>query len=84
MAVRDPQTEWLRVQIYRCMTPAERMEIAARMYEDSVSLVRSSILQRRPGISAEELEYEVRMRVLPRGMAELTEQARRAHGRDGT
>jgi hypothetical protein len=82
MAARDSGTEWLRVEIYRRMTPAERMEIAARMYEDSVSLVRSSILYRRPGISTDELEYEVRRRVLPRGMAELTEEARRARGRD--
>jgi hypothetical protein len=51
MAVRDPRTEWLRVQIYRRVTPAERMEIAAHMYEDSVSLVRSSILHRYPGSS---------------------------------
>lgn len=84
MAVRDPGTEWLRVEIYRRMTPAERMEIAARMVEDSVSLVRSSILHRCPGISPDELEYEVRKRVLPRGMAELTEKERRAHGRDRT
>jgi hypothetical protein len=84
MAVRDSGAEWRRVQIYRRMTPAERIEIAARMYEDSVSLVRSSILLRDPGISPDELEYEVRKRVLPRGMAELTEEARRARGRDGT
>ncbi len=84
MAVRDPETEWLRVQIYRRMTPAERIEIAARMYEDAVSLVRSSILYRKPGISPQDLEYEVRRRVLPRGMAELTEEARRAHARRRT
>jgi hypothetical protein len=60
------------------------MEIAARMYEEGVSLVRSSILYRRPGISPDELEYEVRKRVLPRGMAGLTEEARRARGRDRT
>jgi Rv0078B-related antitoxin len=84
MAVRDPKTEWLRVQVYRRMTPAERMEIAARMFEDGVLLVRSSILHRYPGISPDELEYEVRRRVLPRGMAELTEEARRSHGLDGT
>ena len=51
MAVRDVGTEWLRVQIYRRMTPAERMEIAARMYEDSVSLVRSAILYMHPNLS---------------------------------
>ena len=35
MAVRDPATEWVRVQMYRRMTPAERMEIAAQMYDDA-------------------------------------------------
>jgi len=84
MAVRDPKTEWVRVQIYRRMTPAERIEIAARMYEDAVSLVRSSVLYRHPGISPEDLEYEVRKRGLPRGLAELSEEARRARGRDRT
>ena len=84
MAVRDPDTEWLRVQTYRRMAPAERMEIAARMYEDAVALVRSSILYRNPDISPDDLEYEVRRRVLPRGLAELTEPARRARGRDRT
>ena len=37
MAVCDLETEWLRVQIYRRMTPAERVEIAARMYENAIS-----------------------------------------------
>jgi hypothetical protein len=73
MAVRDSETERLRVQTYRRMAPAERMEIAAPMYEDAVALVRSSILYRKPDISPEALEYEVRRRVLPRGLAELTE-----------
>jgi hypothetical protein len=30
------------------------------------------------------VQIYVRKRLLPRGMAELTEEARRAHGRDGT
>jgi hypothetical protein len=84
MAVRNPETEWVRVQTYRRMAPSERMAIAARIYEDAVSLVRASILYRNPRISPEDLEYEVRRRVLPRGLAELTETARRARGRDRT
>ena len=70
MAVRDPKTEWLRVQLYRQMTPQERIEIAARMFEDAVSIVRSSILDRNPDITPEALEREVRRRVLPHGLAE--------------
>jgi hypothetical protein len=84
MAVRNPETEWVRAQIYRRMAPAERMEIAARIDEDAVSLVWSSILYRDPGISPDDLEYEVRRRVLLWGPAELTETARRAHACDRT
>ena len=83
MAVRDPDTEWVRIQIYRRMTPSERVAIAARMYEDATALVRSSILYRNPDISPDDLEFEVRRRVLPRELAELTEPTRRARGRDG-
>jgi len=83
MAVRDPATEWVRVQTYRRMTPAERIEIAAQMYDDAIALVRSSIRYRTPDIAPDDLEYEVRRRVLPRGLAELTEPIRRARGRDG-
>ena len=82
MAVRDPATESLRVQMYRRMTPAERVAIAAQMYEEAIALLRSSILYRTPDIAPDDLEFEVRRRVLPRGMAELTEPMRRARGRD--
>lgn len=82
MAVRDRDTEWLRVQAYRRMTPAERVAIAARIYEDAIALIRSSIRYRNPDISPEDLEFEVRRRVLPHGLAELTEPIRRARGRD--
>lgn len=86
MAVREPATEWVRVQTYRRMTPAERIEIAAQMYDDAIALVRSSIRFRTPDIAPDNLEYEVRRRApfgVPRGLAELTEPIRRARGRDG-
>ncbi len=70
MAVRDKRSEWLRVQSYRQMTPEERVLVAARMFEDMVSVVRSSILDQRPSTTPEELEREVRRRVLPRGLAD--------------
>ncbi len=69
MAVRDERTEWLRVQLYRRMTPQQRILIAAQMFEDSISIVRSSIIDRHPDIGSEELRKEVRRRVLPRGLA---------------
>lgn len=79
MATRDPQTEWLRVQIYRHMTGAQKIEIAAQMYEDAIELVRASIRHRKPDISADDLEFEVRCRVLGRELAELSEEARRSY-----
>lgn len=83
MAVRDPETEWLRVQIYRNMTPQERMWIAAQMYEDGVAIVRAAILDRQPGLSPQELQREVRRRLLPRDLFEKVEAAlaeRAQHG----
>ena len=81
MAVRDRRTEWLRVQMYRRMTPQERIRIAAQLFEDGVSIVRSSILDRNPEISEEELQQEIRRRVLPRGVADwIREAVRRRAG----
>lgn len=70
MAVRDERTEWMRVQMYRRMTPQQRILIAAKMFEEMISIVRSSILDHNPDISPEELQREVRRRALPRGLAE--------------
>jgi hypothetical protein len=42
MAVRDQRTEWVLVQMYRRLTPQERIWIAAQMFEDGVAIVRSS------------------------------------------
>lgn len=72
MAVRDERTEWLRVEMYRRMSPEERVLVAARMFEDMVSVVRSSIVDAHPGIPADALEREVRRRVLPRGLGDQT------------
>jgi len=69
MGVRDSQTEWMRVQIYRRMSGEQRIALAAEMFEDGVAIVRASILDRYPDISADELKRQVRRRVLPRGLA---------------
>ena len=71
MAVRDDRTEWLRVQMYRRMTPEQRIDIAARMFEEALEIVRGSILDWQPDISPEELEREVRRRVLGPELADL-------------
>ncbi|MCB0060643.1 MAG: hypothetical protein KDE19_00950 [Caldilineaceae bacterium] len=75
MAVRDPKTEWLRVQIYRNMTPQQRILIAAQLYEDGVDTVRSAILDRHPNITPKELERQIRRRLLPRHLFEEVEAA---------
>ena len=75
MAVRDAETEWLRVQIYRRMTPQERMWIAAQMYEDGVSIMRNAILDRQPHLSPPEVAREIRRRLLPRDLFEKVETA---------
>ena len=87
MAVRDERTESLRVQLYRQMTPEERSKIAAQMFEDALSIVRSSIRDQHPGISPEALEREVRRRVLGETGAgpgqELRDGSEAYHLRDG-
>jgi len=66
MAVRDPKTEQMRVNIYRQMTPQKRMLIAAQLYEDGIANMRSAILDRHPDFSEIELESEMRRRLLSR------------------
>ena len=79
MAVRDLETEWLRVQIYRRMTPAERVEIAARMYEKAIAFVR-------PSSSESPLSLQMTSNTkcgaacCRCGLAELAEPVRRARG----
>ena len=75
MAVRDKETEALRVALYRRMTPEERILLAAQMFEDGVDIVRSSILDQEPDISPEELHWRIRERVLPRGLARQVREA---------
>jgi hypothetical protein len=77
MAERDPRTEALRDEIYRRMSGGEKVAIAMRMREEALKMVRDSIRRQRPDISDDDLEFEVRKRYLPPGMAELTEPMRR-------
>ncbi len=73
MTVRDRHTEYLRIQAYRRMSGEEKIELAAQMFEDGVQIVRDSILFRNPSISEEELNRQIRRRVLPRDLAEKVE-----------
>lgn len=49
------------------------------MYEDAVAAVRASIRYRQPNISDDDLEFEVRCRVLGGELAEVSEEARRLY-----
>ncbi len=73
MAVRDPETEQLRVNIYRQMTPQQRMIIAAQLYEEGITNMRAAILDRHPGYSETELAREMRRRLLPRALYQQVE-----------
>lgn len=64
MAVRDPRTEQLRVDIYRQMTPQARILMAAQMYEEGIANMRAAILDRHPEYDETELEREMRRRLL--------------------
>ena len=75
MAVRDKETEALRVALYRRMSPEERVLLAAQLFEDGVDIVRSSILDQEPDISLDELHWRIRERVLPRGLARQVREA---------
>lgn len=68
MAIRDLNTEQIRVDIYRRMTPQERMNIAAQIYEEGIANMRSAILDRHPNFSEHALKREMRRRLLPRSL----------------
>lgn len=66
MAVRDPKTEQIRIDIYKQMTPQQRIEIASQLYRVGIANMRSAILDRNPQLSELEIEREMRRRILPR------------------
>ena len=82
MAVRDPKTEQLRIEIYRNMTPQERMLIAAQLYEDGIANMRAAILDRGPNLSEREIEREIRRRLLPRQQFLRVEEYIKQRGQD--
>lgn len=56
MAVRDESIEARLVRMCRQMSPVERSEIAAQMFEDALALVRASIRQSHPHFSHAEIQ----------------------------
>jgi len=66
MAVRDPKTEQIRIDIYRRMSGEQKVLIAAQMYEDAIANMRYAILDRYPDFTEEEIKREIRRRILTR------------------
>lgn len=62
MSMRDPRTEALRTEIYRRMSGGEKIALAMQMREEALAMVRDSIRRRRPDLSEDDLEFEVRER----------------------
>ncbi len=66
MARRDPRTEWLRVQGYRVMTPAQRAEVAQSLLRAGRLTVERAIQEQRPGLSPYQVELELWHRIYGR------------------
>lgn len=81
MSVDDPKTAAIRTEIYRRMSGEEKIALALKMNRDAIAMVRDSIRRRRPDISEDDLEFEVRKRCLGKELAELTEPMRREYAR---
>ncbi len=77
MAVRDPETEALRNEIYRRMSGGEKIALVIKMREAAIAMVRDSIRRQRPDLLEDDLEFEVRKRCLGKELAELSEPMRR-------
>ena len=73
MAVRDPRTEWMRVKIYRGMTPQHRLRLALDLTDMARRTATSNIEQMHPAIDERGIQRELRRRVLPRDLFERVE-----------
>ncbi len=73
MAVRDPSTEWLRIQIYRGMTPQRRMQLALDLMDMAQGITLSGIRATHPDLNAVELQRELRRRMTPRELRKRVE-----------
>ena len=74
MAVRDPRTEWMRVKIYRGMTPQRRMQLALDLMDMARRSAIANIKLMHPQIDEQGVQRELRRRMLPRDLFERVEQ----------
>ncbi len=68
MAVRDPKTEWIRVQGYRAMTPQRRFEIARGLTREGRWIALNMARKQRNG-SPREIELDFWNRIYGRAIA---------------
>jgi len=68
MAVRDPKTEWLRVQGYRAMTPQRRLQIAESLTREG-RWVALNMARKRGNGSPRDVEFDYWNRIYGRVLA---------------
>mgnify|MGYP001618047473 FL=1 len=71
--MRDPRTEWIRVQIYRRMTPQQRLQIVCSLNQTMRELALSNIGSAHPAWSPLEVQRELRRRLLSRDLFDKVE-----------
>jgi hypothetical protein len=81
MAVRDPRTEWLRVKIYRSMTPQKRVKLALDLIDMARRSAVANIKLMYPEIDEQGLKRELRRRVLPPDLFARVERFLKEHPR---
>lgn len=81
MAVRDPRTEWVRVQIYRGMTPQRRMQLALNLMDMARRSAIANIKMMHPNIDEQGLKRELRRRMLKPDLFERVERYLGEHPR---
>ena len=80
MAVRDPRTEWLRVKIYRGMTPQKRLDIVCSLNQTMRELAMGNIRHAHPDWTQAEVRRELRRRMLSPELFAKVEQSRAQRG----
>ena len=80
MAVRDSRTEWLRVKVYRDMTPQKRLDIVCSLNQTMRELALGNIRRVHPDWTLADVRRELRRRILSPELFAQVEQSRAKRG----
>ena len=61
--MKPEDAEKLQVSLLRSMSGAHRVRIGAELYNMAIEIVKSSILEKNPGVSETELNEKLRNRI---------------------